>query len=79
MLSVQYCCRNLKTFYNLRINGVERKCKIVTRLPVSTISGELNPQRPNNDLSQSSHCDLKALSVSEVKRIENMITRMKFY
>ena len=38
-----------------------------------------NPLRPNNDLSQSSHCDIKALSVSEVKRIENMITQMTFY
>ena len=38
-----------------------------------------NPLRPNNDLSQSSHCDIKALSVSEVKRNENMITQMKFY
>ena len=38
-----------------------------------------NPLRPNNDLSQSSHCDIKGLSVSEVKKIENMITQMKFY
>ena len=43
-------------------------------------SGSLiNPSRPNNDLSQSSHCDIKALSVGEVKRIENMITQMTFY
>ena len=34
----------------------------------------LNPLRPNNDLSQTSHCNIKGLSVSEVMRIENKIT-----
>ena len=38
-----------------------------------------NPLRPNNDLSQTSHCHIKGLSVSEVMRIENMITQVKFY
>ena len=38
-----------------------------------------NPSRPNSDLSQTSHCNIKGLSVSEVKRIENMITQVKFY
>ena len=33
---------------------------------------------PNSDLSQTSHCNIKGLSVSEVMRIENMITQVKF-
>ena len=40
---------------------------------------DINPLRPNSDLSQTSHCNIKGLSVSEVKRIENMITQVKFY
>ena len=39
----------------------------------------INPLRPNSDLSQTSHCNIKGLSVSEVKRIENVITQVKFY
>ena len=39
----------------------------------------VNPLRPNNDLSQNSHCNIKGLSVSEVMKIENMITQVKFY
>ena len=37
-----------------------------------------NPLRPNNDLSQTSHCNIKGVSVSEVMRIENMINQVKF-
>ena len=37
------------------------------------------PLRPNNDLSQTSHCNIKGLSVSEVMRIDNMITPVKLY
>ena len=39
----------------------------------------VNPLRPNNDLTQTSHYNIKGLSVSEVMRIENMITQVKFY
>ena len=39
----------------------------------------INPLRPNSDLSQTSHCNIKGLSVSELMRIENMITQVKFY
>ena len=39
----------------------------------------VNPLRPNNDVSQTSHCNIKGVSVSEVMRIENMITQVKFY
>ena len=38
-----------------------------------------NSLRPNSDLSQTSHCNIKSLSVSEVMRIENMITQVQFY
>ena len=38
-----------------------------------------NPLRPNSDLSQTSHRNIKGLSVSEVMGIKNMITRVKFY
>ena len=38
-----------------------------------------NPLRPNSDLSQTSHCNIKGLSVSDVMRIENMITQVQFY
>ena len=41
--------------------------------------GVLNTLRPNNDLSQTSHCNIKGLSVSEAMGIENMITQVKFY
>ena len=37
----------------------------------------INPLRPNNDLSQTSHWNIKGLSVSEVMRIENKITSIK--
>ena len=39
----------------------------------------LNPLRPNSDLNQTSHYNIKGLSVSEVMRIENMITQVQFY
>ena len=39
----------------------------------------VNPLRPNSDLSQTSLCNIKGLSVSEVMRIENMITQVQFY
>ena len=39
----------------------------------------VNPLRPNNDLSQTSHCNIKGLSASEVMRIENMITQVQVH
>ena len=39
----------------------------------------VNPLSPNNGLSQTSHCNIKDVSVSEVMRIENMITQVQFY
>ena len=39
----------------------------------------INPLRPNSDLSQTSHCNIKSLSVIEVMRIANMITQVKSY
>ena len=35
--------------------------------------------RPNNDVSQTSHCNIKSVSLSEVMRIENMITQVQCY
>ena len=49
------------------------------RISRGLVTKSLNPLRPNNDLSQTSPCNIKGLSVSEVLRIENMITQMKFY
>ena len=34
---------------------------------------------PNNDVSQTSHWNIKGVSVSEVMRIENMITQVQCY
>ena len=36
--------------------------------------GQFNPLRPNSDLKQTSHWNIKGLSVRKVMRIENMIT-----
>ena len=49
----------------------------VKTLPKTSLS--LNPLRPNSDLSQTSHCNIRGLSVSEVMRIENVITQVQFY
>ena len=38
----------------------------------------IKPLRPNNDVSQTSHCNIKGVSVSEVMRIESMITQVQF-
>ena len=46
---------------------------------LSNCNISLNPLRPNSDLKQTSHYNIKGLSVSEVMRIENMITQVKFY
>ena len=44
-----------------------------------SVTLSVNPLRPNSDLSETSHCNIKGLSVSAVMRIENMITQVKFY
>ena len=61
-----------------------RLLKIESKVNISKISfflaqDSFNPLRPNNDLTQTSHCNIKGLSVSEVMRIENMITQVKVY
>ena len=50
-------------------------CQLVSLQPLWI----LNPLRPNSDLSQTSHCNIKGLLVWEVMRIENMITQVQFY
>ena len=44
-----------------------------------TLCKIFNPLRSNSDLSETSHYNIKGLSVSEVMRNENMITDVKFY
>ena len=48
----------------------------IRKLP-TILPGPLNPLRPNSDLSQTSHWNIKGSSVSEVMRIEIMITQVK--
>ena len=55
-----------------------RSCKLSAKSKTDKFSN-INPLRPNNDLSQTAHCNIKVLSVSEVMRIENMITQVQFY
>ena len=38
-----------------------------------------NSLRPNNDVSQTSHWNIEGVSVSEVMRIDNMITQVQCY
>ena len=45
-------------------------------LMLKNFSG-INPLRPNYDLSETPHCNIRGLSVSEVMRIENMIAQVK--
>ena len=47
--------------------------------PIFISIKSFNPLRPNSDLSQTSHFNIKGLSVSEVTRIQNMSTQVKFY
>ena len=54
-------------------------CPVTTWRSVKARNKRINPLRPNNDVSQTSHCNIKSLSVSEVMRIENMITQVQFY
>ena len=69
-----------KTDKKMSQSGLQVKsqdaCSLFHRL---VISYRFNPLRPSSDLSQTSHCNIKGLSVSEVMRIENMITQVKFY
>ena len=78
--------------YNLQLNGIDKKKSIMRAKEKNTplacfkftiTSAEkghgFNPLRTNNDLSQTSPCNIKGLSVSEVMGIENMITQVQFY
>ena len=50
----------------------ERGRNVLTIIPI-------NPIKSNSYLGQTSHCNIKGLSVSEVMIIENMITQVQFY
>ena len=83
------------SYFNAGINRIPRSafCQVLlNKGAIEIVQGEgteailipfpmdfVNPLRPNNDVSQTSHCNIKGLSVSEVKRIEIMITQVKFY
>ena len=54
-------------YYDMRVLGAELVIKC------------FNPLRPNNDESQTSLCNMKGVSVSEVMRIQNMITQVQIY
>ena len=54
-------------------------CADVAKTTGTNVFWRINPLRPSNDESQTSHCNIKGLSVSEVMRIENMITQVQFY
>ena len=58
----------------LKVNVFDQVCHFGS-LPCGE---RVNPLRPNSDLSQTSHCNIKGLSVRTVMRIENMITQVKF-
>ena len=46
---------------------------------IEAVFMSFNRLRPNSDLSQTSHYNIKGLLVSAVMRIENTITQVKFY
>ena len=58
---------------NLRGSGVHGALLVSAHTIFDFIC--FNPLRPNNDVSQTSHCNIKGLSVSQVMRIENMVTK----
>ena len=53
--------------------------RVCQDLALLYLNDGFNPLRPNSDLSQTSHYNIKGLSVREVTRIGNMITQVKFY
>ena len=67
---------SVNKFYEAMPDRRTRKtnCQLVNLQSVAC----LNPLRPNNDESQTSHCNIKGVSFSEVMRIENMVTQVKF-
>ena len=60
---------------------VKRRCaRRAVYSDKNTIAANVcTPLRPNSDLSQTSHCNIKGLSFSEVTRIENTDTQVEFY
>ena len=64
----------LATFSNQNLHSLRTH-----RITILDLEYLINPLRPNNDLSQTSHSNIKGVSVSEVMRIENEITPVKLY
>ena len=70
----KYCSVAIYVWMRTGLRGKSCRFKCLIRQQMY-----INPLRPNSDLSQTSHCNIKGLSLSEVMRIENMITQVKFY
>ena len=70
---------------NTQLSRINSYCSQFRKLPAGALmeqkvnESQIYPLRPNSDLSQTSHWNIKGLSVSEVMRIENVITQVKFY
>ena len=72
-----------QTFCHLKKNSkavetLKKPLTVFKNEPQWLLQRSINPLRPNSDLSQTSHCNIKAVSVSEVMGIENRITQVKF-
>ena len=79
------CCQTTPGLIVLKVNGFNEmlgtfpsSIAFNTVVQSQSVAMVFNPLRPNSDLSQTSHCNIKGLSVSEVMRIENMISQVKF-
>ena len=73
------CFLRLEREVNKSQQGTEFKTPSEKVSEMASRNFHLNPLRPNSDLSQTSHCNIKGLSGSEVMRIESVITQVKFY
>ena len=75
--------RSTQNEERLQRKTCKRRRRGITKKRVPQICIEhwisFNPLRPESDLSQTSHCNIKGISVSGVMRIENMIAQVKFY
>ena len=77
-------CSVMFEIEGLKEQEIVYQVAIILFKPMSRVSGSViyyscfNPLRPNSDLSQTSHCNIKDLSVCEVMRIENMVPQVQF-
>ena len=76
---IRFSSAGTVTGFNVCSSIITRFQACFSTMVAGAMSRQINPLRPNSDLSQTSHCNIKSFSVSEVMRIENMITRVQFY